>query len=136
MAKHTPYIFSEDARSQAEFYTNALGGEIQSIMTFGQLPDANETNKDRILHLSLMAAGVNILMCDSVFEPIQHGNAIHLCLEFSTEEEAYEAFGKLAEGGNVKHPLGEAFWGALFGQIEDKFGVLWMITTEPKTGQS
>ncbi|MCR8635173.1 VOC family protein [Paenibacillus radicis (ex Xue et al. 2023)] len=133
MAKHAPYIFSEDARSQAEFYTKALGGEIQSIMTYGNLPNANEANKDRIMHLSLMAAGVNILMCDSLYEPIRHGNAIHLCLEFSTEAEAREAFDKLAEGGNIKHPLGMEFWGAMFGQIEDKFGVLWMITTEPKS---
>jgi hypothetical protein len=32
----------------------------------------------------------------------------------------------------VKVPLKMEFWGALHGQIEDKFGVLWMITTEAK----
>jgi PhnB protein len=136
MAKHTTYIFSEDARAQAEFYTHALGGEILSVMTHGQLPDAKEEIKDKVLHLSLMAAGVNFLMSDSVFEPINRGNGINLCLEFATEAEAHEAFDKLAEGGNVKDPLKPAFWGALFGQIEDKYGIMWMITTEPKASQS
>lgn len=28
-----PYLMSEDARAQAEFYTKALGGEIVSIIT-------------------------------------------------------------------------------------------------------
>ncbi|MBW7475481.1 VOC family protein [Paenibacillus oenotherae] len=134
MAKHVSYIMSENAIEQAEFYVQALGGEIQSVMTYGQLPDgaANEEIKDKALHLSLIAGGVAFYMCDS-FHPLNQGNAIHQCLEFATEAEAHEAFDKLAEGGTVKHPLTQEFWGSLFGQIEDKYGVLWMITTESET---
>ncbi|MBW7452997.1 VOC family protein [Paenibacillus sepulcri] len=133
MAKHTTYIMSEDARAQAEFYTHALGGEILSVMTHEQLPEAREELKDKVVNLSLMAGGINFLMSDSVFEPIIRGNAINLSLEFPTETEAREAFDKLAEGGNVKCPLEPAFWGALFGQIEDKYGIMWMITTAEPT---
>ncbi|OXM87583.1 VOC family protein [Paenibacillus rigui] len=136
MAKYTTYIFSEDARAQAEFYTQALGGEIQSIMTHGQLPDSREEWKDKVMHLSLVAAGVTFFMSDSVFQPVQHGNAINLCLEYATDAEAYEAFDKLAEGGQVKDALKPAFWGSLFGLLEDKYGVTWMITTEAKPVQS
>jgi PhnB protein len=136
MAKHTTYIFSEDAKAQAEFYTKALGGEIRSVMTHGQLPDASDDLKDKVLHLDMVAAGVTFFMSDSVFEPVVHGTAINLCLEFQTEAEAYEAFDKLAEGGTVKDSLKPAFWGSLFGLLEDKFGVSWMITTEAKEAQS
>jgi PhnB protein len=129
MAKQTTYIMSEDARAQAEFYTYALGGEILSVMTHGQLPEAKEELKDKVVNLSLIAGGINFLMSDSVFEPIIRGNAINLSLEFATEAEARDAFDKLAEGGNVKCPLEPAFWGALYGHIEDKYGVMWMITT-------
>lgn len=132
MAKLTPYIFSEDAKAQAEFYTQALGGEILSVMTYGQLPDAQEALKDKVLHLSLIAGGINIFMSDSVFESMSQGNGLNLCLEFATEAEAREAFDKLAEGGHVKDPLKPAFWGALFGVLEDKYGVMWMITNESK----
>jgi PhnB protein len=132
MAKHTTYIFSEDTRAQAEFYTQALGGEILSVMTHGQIPDAKEAIKDKVLHLSLIAGGINFLMSDAVFEPIRKGNAINHVLEFASEAEAHEAFDKLAEGGKVNDPLKPAFWGALFGQLEDKYGVKWMITTESK----
>ncbi|MFD1953461.1 VOC family protein [Paenibacillus thailandensis] len=135
MAKFTAYMMSEDAKAQAEFYAHALGGEILSVMTHGQLPGAKEELKDKVVNLSLIAGGIHFLMSDSVFEPVVRGNAINLSLEFATEAEAREAFHKLAEGGDVKCPLEPAFWGALYGQIEDKYGVRWMITTAGTNAQ-
>ncbi|KPV60408.1 glyoxalase [Paenibacillus sp. A3] len=136
MAKLTPYLVSEDARAQADFYINALGGEILSVMTHGQLPDASEAVKDKVLHMSLVAGGINFFMSDSVYAPLNRGNGLQLSLEFPTEAEAREAFTKLGEDGTVKHPLEPAFWGSLFGQIEDKYGVIWMITNEAQTSQA
>jgi len=108
---------------------HALGGEMLSVTTYGQLPDAKDEWKDKVVNMSLMAGGVHFMMADSVFEPVTRGNAVHLSLEFASEAEAREAFDKLAEGGHVKSALTPAFWGALFGHVEDKFGILWMITT-------
>jgi PhnB protein len=136
MAKLTPYLISEDARAQAEFYTQALGGEILSIMTHGELPDANEALKDKVLHLCVVAGGVQIFMSDNDFGTINRGNGINLALEFATEAEARKAFDNLAQGGKVTHPLEQAFWGALFGQVEDKYGVFWMITTQSNANQA
>ncbi|BCG58442.1 VOC family protein [Paenibacillus sp. URB8-2] len=96
MAKLTPYIFSEDARSQASFYTEALGGEILGVMTFADGPGPNTEYKDKVMHLSFTAAGILFYMSDS-FKPIERGNGLALTLEFSAEEEAYAAFDKLAK---------------------------------------
>ncbi|GAA3408590.1 VOC family protein [Paenibacillus hodogayensis] len=136
MAKHTPYLFSEDARAQAEFYIQALGGEILSVMTHGQMPGANEQLKDKVLHLSFVAAGTSFFMADTVTEPVNPGNGISLNLEFPNEAEAREAFDNLSAGGRVKHPFSMAFWGTFFGQFEDKFGVNWMIVTEDPNNRS
>ncbi|RJE88369.1 VOC family protein [Paenibacillus sp. 1011MAR3C5] len=133
MAKYTTYIVSENARAQAEFYTYAFGGEILSVMTHGQLPGAAEELKDKVVNLSLVAGGIHFMMSDSVFEPVICGNSINLSFEFATEAEARDVFDKLAEGGIVKCPLEPAFWGALYGQVEDKYGVPWMITTAGPT---
>ncbi|WP_072335892.1 MULTISPECIES: VOC family protein [unclassified Paenibacillus] len=130
MAKLTTYIKSEDARTQAEFYTQALGGEILSIVTHGQMQGAQEGWEDKVVHLSLLAGGITFLMSDSMFEPLVRGNTVTINLEFGTNQEAQEAFERLSEGGRIRHPLTPAFWGALFGELEDKFGTLWMITTE------
>jgi PhnB protein len=136
VAKHTTYLFSEDAMAQAQFYIAALGGEIVSVLKHGDLPGAEEKYKDKVLHLHLNAAGVNFYMCDFVREPIQYGNSILQNLEFQSEEEARSAFEKLADGGTIRAPLKMEFWGALHGQVQDKFGVLWMITTEVKGNPS
>jgi len=133
MAKYTAYIVSENAKAQAEFYTHALGGEIVSVMTHGQLPGSPEELKDKVVNLSLVAGGIPIMMSDSVFEPVIRGSAVNLSFEFATEGEAREAFAKLAEGGNIICPLEPAFWGSLFGQLEDQFGIRWMITTAAPT---
>jgi PhnB protein len=37
-AKVSVYIFSQDARKQAEFYAKALNGEILDIKTFAEAP--------------------------------------------------------------------------------------------------
>jgi PhnB protein len=36
------------------------------------------------------------------------------------------AWARLSEGGTVRLPLHEAFWGARFGILTDRFGVQWM----------
>lgn len=130
VAKLTPYIFSEDAKAQAEFYTQALGGEILSVQTHGEIPGTKEELKDKVMHLSLVAGGIPIFMSDSIFQTLERGNGIHLSLSFESDAEAHEAFDRMAEGGKVIDPLKTQFWGALFGVLEDKFGVLWQVTTE------
>ena len=41
-------------------------------------------------------------------------------------------FNKMAEGGKITMPLGDQFWGARFGMLQDKFGVSWMFNCNLK----
>ncbi|MDF2680836.1 MAG: hypothetical protein K0R47_2026 [Brevibacillus sp.] len=129
MATLKPFLFSEDSRAQAEFYIGALGGEIQSVMTYAQAPDPNDAIKDKVMHLCMMAGGVNFFMADSL-DPLTRGNGISLNLQFESGTDGREAFDNLAAGGNVLHPLEPVFWGGMYGQLEDKYGVIWMISCE------
>ncbi|SFD64795.1 PhnB protein [Paenibacillus catalpae] len=132
MAKLTPYFYSEDAKGQAGFYVQALGGEIRDQMTYGQAPGTDEAMKDKIIHMSFTAAGVNFFIADTMHEPPGRSSALDLSLEFKTVEEAQQAFANLSEGGKVIMPLEKQFWGTLFGRLEDKFGIKWQISTEPQ----
>ncbi|MCU6794497.1 VOC family protein [Paenibacillus sp. WQ 127069] len=127
MATLIPFLFSEDSRAQAEFYVGALGGEIQSVMTHGQAPEPNDAIKDKVMHLCLLAGGINFFMADSI-GPLTQGNGISLNLNFEPGVEGREAFDNLAAGGTVIHPLEPVFWGGMYGQVEDKYGVNWMIS--------
>ncbi|MDF2958465.1 MAG: glyoxalase [Paenibacillus sp.] len=130
MAKLYPYIHCEDARGQAEFYAKALSGEIISIQTFAEAPNVNAEIKDKVMHLVLKAAGLQFFMADSVMEPVWRGNGIDLTLEYHSEDEARQAFEGLSQGGKVLMPFQRMFWGAMFGRVEDPYGVRWQVAAE------
>jgi PhnB protein len=45
-------------------------------------------------------------------------------------EEAERIFAELAGGGQVTMPLEETFFATRFGQVRDRFGVLWTVLNE------
>jgi PhnB protein len=127
MGNLTPYVLSDDARSQAEFYKQTLDGEILSVMTHEQLMGAQHEFKDKVMHLSMVVAdGSSIFMADS----FDQGPGISLSLSYKTESEASEAFTKLALGGNVKYPIELQPFGLFYGELTDKYGITWLISTD------
>ena len=44
---------------------------------------------------------------------------------------AKRLFGALAEGGQVRMPLGKTFFASAFGMVADRFGVGWMVIVPP-----
>lgn len=50
------------------------------------------------------------------------GNNIALAVSCVSEPEIYDLFDKLSKGGKSP-PLKEEFWGAIFGTLEDQFGI-------------
>lgn len=131
-----PYLISEDARAQAEFYMQSLGGEIMSLSTHGELMGVQNEWKDKVMHMCVMVAGKNAIFMADAIEPVTQGSGVALTIAYETESEAKEAFSKLAVGGHVKHPIEMQPFGIFYGELTDKFGIVWMITTEPKAGQS
>ncbi|OBZ11413.1 VOC family protein [Bacillus sp. FJAT-26390] len=124
------YLMSEDARGQANFYVESLGGEIQFLTTFGETPGTPEAMKDKVMHLALTVAGENTLMISDSFESVSYNRSISLALNYDDESEAATAYAKLSEGGESKYPFALQPWGAYYGEVVDKFGVTWMITKQ------
>ncbi|MCQ6561721.1 VOC family protein [Paenibacillus mendelii] len=129
-AQLTTYLMSENARAQAEFYKQALGGEIGFVKTFGETPGTPEAVKDKVMHMVLTVAGANTLFLSDSFGPVSGNRSISLSLSYNSESEAREAFANLGEGGEVKYPFELQPWGAYYGEIMDKFGVTWQIVKQ------
>lgn len=127
-AQMNAYLMSVDARSQANYYIEALGGEIQFVSTYGDAPGAPEAMKDKVMHLAISVAGTNSLMLSDVFEPVSYNRSVGLSLTYNDEAEARAAYAKLSEGGESKYPFALQPWGAYYGEVIDQFGVTWMIT--------
>jgi PhnB protein len=58
------------------------------------------------------------------------GNSVSLLLNCNSEEEARTIYAKLSADGEATHPLEDTFWGAIFGDLTDKFGTHWLINFE------
>ncbi|WP_152404044.1 VOC family protein [Paenibacillus cellulositrophicus] len=131
-----PFIYSEDARSQADFYIRSLGGNLESVITHGESMGVQNDLQDKVIHMCLSVAGGNyIFMSDSMESNLQ-GNNMSLNIDYPSSDEAREAFSKLADGGHVIYPFEQQPFGLHLGELTDRFGVRWMITAPSVSTQS
>ena len=122
--------FNGNCREAMTFYKDCLGGEL-TFQTIGESPMSDKMlpqMKDSILHSTLINGGVIIMGSDMASENgIVKGNSVSLMLNCSSEEEIKICYEKLSAGGKADHPLEDTFWGALFGDLTDKFGNHWLL---------
>lgn len=131
MKKIAPYLsFNGHCREAMEFYQQCLGGELH-LQTVGDSPLSDSMPahmKDTIVHALLRFRQMEIMGSDMAGENgLQKGNAISMMLDCSSENEIHEIYTKLAAGGEATHPVHVSFWGALFGDLVDKFGHHWLL---------
>lgn len=63
-------------------------------------------------------------------DPYQFSSPVEIALIVGSTEKAKEVFEKLLQDGKAEMPLQETFWSPCYGQVTDKFGVKWQISTE------
>jgi PhnB protein len=134
-----PYLVTNGNGQEAvKFYQQALGAEVTSMQTFGDMPPSSEhpipeDAKDRVMNAQLKIGNASLMLSDTFpGQPYQLGSQVTIALLVSEASEAKEIFEKLQEGGNVTMPLQETFWSPAYGQITDKFGIEWQVSTEGK----
>lgn len=130
MPKLTPYIFSQNAREQSAFYAAALGAELISVRTFGEIPGFPEERKDSIMHLVMQLGEIQLFMADA--DIVQSGTQLDLAVEFETEDQARQAFDALSRGGQVLMQMESMPWGTLLGRVQDRYGLRWQIANIAK----
>ena len=90
--------------------------------------------KECILHATLIKDAMVLQGSDMVPQNgLIKGNTISLSLDCSSEEEIKEVYKKLSADGRADHPLKDTFWGALFGDLTDKYGNHWILNFNKHT---
>lgn len=135
MQIHSYLTFDGNCSEAMAFYKACLGGEL-SLQTVGESPLSQKMPskmKDCILHATL-TKGALVLMGSDMVPPsgLLKGNAVSLSLSCNSEEDIYTCYQKLAAGGTADHPIEVSFWGALFGDLTDKYGNHWLLSYERK----
>ncbi|MEO8151040.1 MAG: VOC family protein [Bacteroidia bacterium] len=122
--------FNGNCREAMNFYKECLGGEL-TLQTIGESPMADKMPlkmKECILHSTLINGETVIMATDCVREEgLMKGNSVSLCLQCTSEEEIKTCYEKLSAGGKANHPLENTFWGAMFGDLTDRYGNYWLL---------
>ena len=132
------YLFLDGRAEEAiEFYKGALGAKVEMLMRNkdapeqpppGTLPAGSE---NKVMHSSLMIGETRVMISDGYNKGKPVFEGFSLSITVKTEAEADRVFAALADGGQVRMPLGKTFWTPKFGMVADKFGVGWMVNLEP-----
>ena len=122
--------FNGNCREAMNFYKECLGGEL-TLQTVGESPMADKIPKqmkESILHSTLTKGELVIMGSDMVSDKgLVKGNSVSLMLNCSSEKDIRNYYEKLSAGGEATHPLEITFWGALFGDLTDKYGNQWLL---------
>jgi PhnB protein len=122
--------FNGNCSEAMSFYKDCLGGDL-SFQKIGESPLADKMPakmKNCILHATLTNGALVIIASDMVGEKgLIKGTAVSLMLNCSSEEEIRDFYASLSSGGEQTHPLEVSFWGALFGDLTDKYGNHWLL---------
>jgi PhnB protein len=136
MAQVNPYLVFNGNCSQAfHFYKLVFGGEFNMLAQFKDMPTQEGCEPmsaelgEKVMHVSynigntlLMGSDANPMQGDVVF-----GQNVSLSINAESKEEADKIFNALAADGQITMPIDNTFWGAYFGMLTDKFGMMWMV---------
>lgn len=131
-----PYLVTNgDGKEAVKFYEKALGAEVLALQTFGEMPGDHpipESAKDRVLHARLKIGEAEIMLSDTNpgDDQYQIGNNVTIAIVTNDVERARAMFAALEEGGKVVMPLQETFWSPAYGQVTDKYGVIFQVSVE------
>jgi PhnB protein len=130
MAQINSYLtFNGNCREAMEFYKECFGGELV-LQKVGDSPVADKVPPQMaasILHASLTNGSLMLLATDMCRTELSKGNTVTMCINCSTEEEIRNFYEKLSIGGEIIYALDTSFWGALYGELTDRFGHNWML---------
>ena len=131
MRMNTYVNFRGTCAEAFRYYERHLGARVGMMMTHAQSPDQSRVGpewKDAVLHARI-SIGDNELMAADIpnAEPMR---SAYLTLRMDSDIEAERVFSALSDGGRVLMPIQETFFASRFGQVQDRFGINWMILHE------
>ncbi len=132
MTEITPHlVFCGQCEEAFRFYERVLGGEIITMLTYGNSPVAEQVPlewRHKILHASLTLSGAALTGADVLPEQYQRPQGFYVLLGIDEPEDAERVFGALAQEGAVGMPIQQTFWSVRFGVVVDRFGVPWEVS--------
>jgi len=127
-----PYLFFQGRCEEAlDFYRTTVGAQIDAVIRFRDMPQAGVTNApDKVMHAAFRIGETTLLASDGDNTGSPSFGGFSLSLSAESDAEAARLFAALAEGGQVRMPLGPTPFASSFGMLADRFGVPWIIVRQ------
>lgn len=128
--------FAGRCEEALEFYKKSIGAEVNGLMRWKESPDKEMKGppgyEEKIMHAAFKI-GETTLMADDGMGALGKAEfkGVTLALSAANDADTKRLFDALGDGGSVQMPLAKTFWTSSFGMLTDKFGVPWMVMTEP-----
>ncbi len=132
--------FNGTCEEAFNLYKSVFGGEFNSVNRYSEMPPQEEmplteADKNRIMHIGLPISKETILMgADNTQNNESHtsfGNNFSIMATGTDKADADRIFNALSAGGQITMPMQDQFWGDYMGALVDKFGINWLVTSEP-----
>jgi uncharacterized glyoxalase superfamily protein PhnB len=120
-------------REAFEFYAECLGGQIEQMLAWGDMPMQASMPAERrshLAHASLKIGALTLAGVDVSDEEAAVNSGGNVILNFATPEQIRAAFRALSVGGEVRMEPEETFWSSCFAVLTDRFGVHWTLNCE------
>lgn len=126
-----PYLlFNGQCEEAFRFYEKCLGGKIDAMMHYAGSPAEQHVPadlKDKVLHAHLVVGDGVVMGSDCPPDQYQKPQGISITIQMTDPADAERKFNALAEGGKIIMPFQQTFWAKRYGQLEDRFGISWMV---------
>ncbi len=122
--------FRGNARAALEFYQSVFGGDI-TLVTYKDAHNVQDPSEASQVMYGQVAAknGFRVMAYDVPSRmPWDHGkNAFFVSVRGDSADEITAIWEKLSAGATVAQPLAPSGWSPLYGMLEDRFGITWVL---------
>ncbi len=129
----SPHLtFDGQCRAAFQMYERIFGGELVTMLTYGDSPMASQIEArwhEHIMHATLRWADNELTGVDVLPPNYAQPQGFFVTITVDDASRAARMFDSLAEGGTVRLAFGPTFWSRGFGVVVDRYGVPWEINS-------
>jgi PhnB protein len=122
--------FRGDARAALEFYQAVFGGDL-TVITYQDAHSVQAPSEANQVMWGQVTApnGFRVMAYDVPSAlPWDRGQApFFVSVRGDDATEIAALWDKLADGATIKQPLAPSGWAPLYGMLEDRFGITWVL---------
>ncbi|HEX7815653.1 VOC family protein [Dyella sp.] len=130
-------MFDGNCEEAFQFYARCLDGKIEALIRYADMPECagiDEINGRRVAHVRLKV-GDCLLMGSDVGGPytFEGYKGFSICINTADVAQAEKLFDALSEQATaIPMPLAKTSWSERYGQIDDRYGVSWMVNCDTR----